>query len=69
MITIHHHHFSVTVGIDRVIGEADLVSLARSVYDEICRAVNKMDYISSRFRLDVLGTEDVESRNGYRCSG
>lgn len=40
VIAVDHHDFGVAVGVDRVVGEADLVSLARCVHHEIWRNKN-----------------------------
>jgi len=35
VITVHHHHFGVTVWTDGMIGEPDFVSLTSSVHDKV----------------------------------
>lgn len=37
VIAVHHHHFRVTVGIYRVIGESDFIPLPRRVDNEVCK--------------------------------
>lgn len=36
MIAVHHHHLCIAVGIDRMIGETNLVSLASGINDVVC---------------------------------
>lgn len=35
MITVDHHDFSVTVGVDGVVGETDLVALASGIHYKV----------------------------------
>ena len=35
VVAIDHQHFCITVGIDRMVGETDLVAFARGVYHKI----------------------------------
>ena len=61
VIAVDHHDFGVAVGVDRVVGEADLVSLARCVHHEIWRKKNgrttKNRSVSRRPQLQRM--EDV----------
>ena len=61
VIAVDHHDFGVAVGVDRVVGEADLVSLARCVHHEIWRNKNgrttKNRSVSRRPQLQRM--EDV----------
>ena len=35
VVSVHHHHLGVAVGVDGVVGEPDLVPLPRRVHHEI----------------------------------
>jgi len=35
VVAVNHHDFGVAVGIDRVVGESDLVALPRGVHNKI----------------------------------
>lgn len=36
VVAVDHHHLGAAVGVDRVVGEADLVAFARRVNDVLC---------------------------------
>ena len=37
MVSVDHHDFGVTVGIDRVVGKSDLVAFSCGIHHIICR--------------------------------